>query len=59
MIVYLLCTLVRSCKLTEEVTWKTIALMTKGGGYLCGIGLVEVIWKRVAIIMNNKLGQSE
>ena len=38
--------------LPEELAWKAVALILKGVGKYCGIGLVEVIWKAVAMILN-------
>ena len=32
-----------------------MVLTQKGGGEYCGIGLVEVIWKAVAVILNRRL----
>ena len=29
-----------------------MVLIPKGGGKYCGIGLMEVIWKAVAVILN-------
>ena len=36
----------------EEATWRSVALILKGGVYFRGIGLVEVMWKVVAVILN-------
>ena len=33
-------TVVREVRLTEEATWQTVVLITKGGGDFQGIGLV-------------------
>ena len=38
--------------ITEEAAWKAVVLILKGGGEYRGIGLVEVIWKAVAVIIN-------
>ena len=43
-------------RLTEEATWKIFVLLTKGGRYFHGIGLVEVIWKTIAVILDRCLG---
>ena len=37
------------------LTRSKMVLLPKGGGEYIGIGLVEVIWKRYASIMNNRL----
>ena len=36
--------------LMEEAAWQAVVLIPKGVGDYCGIGLVEVIWKAVAVI---------
>ena len=38
--------------LTEEAAWQSVVLIKKGGGYYQGIGLIEVILKAVAVILN-------
>ena len=38
--------------LAEEAAWQAVDLIPKRGGYCCVIGLVEVIWKLVAVILN-------
>ena len=38
--------------LAEEATWQTVVLIPKGKKYYRGIGLVEVMWKVVAEILN-------
>ena len=38
--------------IAEEAAWKAVVLIPKGGGGYHGIGLVEVIWKAVAVILN-------
>ena len=38
--------------LPEEAAWLAVVLIPKGGGDYRGIGLVEVIWKTVAVILN-------
>ena len=40
--------------LTEEAAWQVVVLIPKGGGYYFGVGLVEVIWKAVAVIFNRR-----
>ena len=39
-------------ELAEEATWKTVVLIPKGGGDYRGIGIMEVVWKAVAVIIN-------
>ena len=36
----------------EEATWQAVVLIQKGGSKYRGIGLVEVVWKAVAVILN-------
>ena len=38
--------------MAEESTWQAVALITKGGGEYYVIGLVEVVWKMVTVILN-------
>ena len=38
-----------------ECTWATYILIPKGGGEYHGIGLVEVIWKAIAIRIDQRL----
>ena len=38
--------------LPEEAAWKAVVLILKGGGDYHVIGLMEVIWKEVAVILN-------
>ena len=45
----------RNEHILEELAWTTMVLIPKSGGeYIC-IGLVKVIWKVCASIVNNKL----
>ena len=44
--------------LAEEITWQSVVLITKGKGDYRGIGLVEVIWKVLAEILNQRLTSS-
>ena len=37
--------------LPEEETWKAVFLIPKGGGEYRCIGLVEVVWKVVTVII--------
>ena len=41
--------------LAEEATWKTVVLIPKGKGEFRGIGLVEVIWKLLTLILHRRL----
>ena len=41
--------------LAEEATWKAVVLIPKGKVDYRGIGLVEVMWKVVAAILNCRL----
>ena len=36
----------------EESTWQVVVLIPKGGGDYYGIGLVEVVWEVVTVILN-------
>ena len=42
----------REGKLTEEETWQAVVLILKGKKDYRGIGLVVVMWKVVAVILN-------
>ena len=42
-------------ELAEEATWKTVVLIPKGKKEYRGIGLVEVTWKVVAVILHRRL----
>ena len=48
----------REGKLAEEATWKSVVLITKGKKEYQGIGLVEVMWKVVAAILNRRFTAS-
>ena len=39
----------------EELEWNTMVIIPNSGWGYIGIGLVEVIWKVCASIMNNRL----
>ena len=45
-------------RLAEEFTWQVVVLITKGGNDYRGIGLMEVMWKLVAEILNRRLTAS-
>ena len=38
----------------EKAAWQEVVLTPKGGGEYRGIGLVEVIWKEVEVILNHR-----
>ena len=42
-------------RLEEEATWKAVVLISKGKGDYRGIGLVEMVWKVVAAILNSRI----
>ena len=45
-------TFFRDIFLVEEATWKVVVLLLKGGGEYHVIGIVEVVWKAVTMILN-------
>ena len=45
-------------RLAEESKWQAVVLILKGGKDYCDIGLVEVMWKVVAEILNRWLTDS-
>ena len=45
----------REGKLAEEAAWKTVVMIPKGKGEFRGIGLVEVTWKLMALILHRRL----
>ena len=45
----------REGNMTEEATWQTVVLIPKGKGKFRGIGLVEVIWKLLTLILHCRL----
>ena len=48
----------RDGDLAEEATWQAVVLILKGKGDYRGIGLVEVMWKVVALILNRRFTSS-
>ena len=54
-VVELIQTAFRDGELVEEATWQAVVLIPKGKGDYRGIGLVEVLWKVVAVILNRRL----
>ena len=57
-LVDLIQTAFREGRLAEESTWWAVVLIPKGENDYCGIGLVEVMWKVVAEILNFPLTAS-
>ena len=45
----------RDGKLTEEAAWQTVVMIPKRKGEFRGIGLVEVTWKVMAVILHWRL----
>ena len=45
-------------ELALDCTWNTIILLPKGGGEYHVIGLVEVLWKVISIIIDRRLEES-
>ena len=45
-------------ELALDCTWNTIILLPKGGGEYHVIGLVEVLWKVISIIIDRCLEES-
>ena len=44
--------------IAEESTWKSVVLILKGGGNHHGIGLLEVVCKAVAVVLNCRFAAS-
>ena len=42
----------------EKIAWEMMLLITKGKGEYRGIGLVEVLWKVFAVMVNCQLKRS-
>ena len=45
----------REGRLAEEATWQAMVMVPKGKGEFRGIGLVEVIWKLLSLILHRRL----
>ena len=45
----------RDGKLAEEAAWQMVVLIPKGKGEFRGIGLVEVTWKLITVILHRRL----
>ena len=56
--VELIQTAFRKGELAEETTWQAVVLIPKGEKDYRGIGLVEVMWKVVAVILNRRFTSS-
>ena len=41
--------------MAEEATWQAMVMVPKGKGEFWGIGLVEVIWKLLSLILHRRL----
>ena len=54
-VVDLVHTVFREGRLAEEVTWQAVVLIPKGKQYYRVVGLMEVMWKVVAAILNRRL----
>ena len=58
MVLNLVQTAFQEGRLAEEATWQTVVLISKGKKDYRGIGLVEMMWKVVAEILNIRLTSS-
>ena len=58
MVVNLVHTSFREWRLAEEAMWKAVVLIPKGEKDYRGIGLVEVMWKLLALILSRRLKAS-
>ena len=45
----------REGNLAEEAKWQTMVMIPKGKGEFRGIGLVEVVWKLLTLILHSRL----
>ena len=45
----------REGKLAEEATWQAVVMIPNGKGEFRGIGLVEVVWKILTLILHRRL----
>ena len=57
-VVELVQTVFRDGDLAEEATWQAVVLIPKGKGDYQGIGLVVVMWKVMAVILNRRFTSS-
>ena len=44
----------REGKLADEATWQAVVMIPKGKGKFWGIGLVEVVWKILTLILHRR-----
>ena len=44
--------------LVEESMWQAVVLIPKGKVDSCGIGLMEVVWKILSVILNHQITAS-
>ena len=58
MVIEIVQTAFRDGDLEEEATWQAVVLIPKGKKYYWGIGLMEVMWKVVAVILNCRFTSS-
>ena len=58
MAVEMIHTAFREGELTEEAAWQGVVLFSKGGGDYRGIGIVEMMWKAVTVILNRRFTAS-
>ena len=45
----------REGNMAEEATWQVVVMVPKGKGEFRGIGLVEVVWKILSLILHRRL----
>ena len=41
--------------IVDEATWQVVLLILEGGSEFLGVGLVEVLWKMLVVILNRRL----
>ena len=54
-VVFIIQAYFRDGTLAKDSTWYTVILIPKGKRELRGIGLVKIIWKAVASLLNHRL----
>ena len=57
-VVYLVHAAFRGSHLYEEATWQAVIVIPKRGRDFWGVGLVEVLWIMVTVILDLRLGTS-
>ena len=55
MCVQLVQTIWTTGEIPQQMLWEIFVLIPKGNGQFCGIGLLELIWKVVEILMERRL----